>query len=174
MLLSWAVCREFISLPDFIGVVESLRPYESRLVPVTIGPLMVLDDCYNANPASMANALDCLHSLAEKTGRRAVFIAGCMAELGDESASLHTKLGQNAAAHEVKVLLTAGPFSEHIVQGASKAAKYPIEAVSFRDTDQLCDNLHKWIHPDDIILVKGSRSARLEKVLERLKELFEE
>ena len=172
VLLAWAVCKKFISLSDFIGAVEFLRPYEGRLAPMTIGPLMVLDDCYNANPVSMHNALYCLHSIAKDTGKRAVFIAGCMAELGNESELHHEQLGRNVADHEVKVLLAAGPFAEHIVQGVSKAAKDSLEAVSFQNTDQLCDNLHKWIQPDDIILVKGSRSARLERAIERLKELF--
>lgn len=174
VLFAWAVCREFISLPDFIEAVESLEAYDRRLVPVTIGPVMVLDDCYNANPASMANALDCLHSMAKESGRRAVFIAGCMAELGHQSVLLHEKLGRNVTYHEVDVILAAGPFSEHIVQEAMKIAKYPLESQAYEKTEQLCDNLHKWIQPDDIILVKGSRSAHLEQAIERLKHIFED
>jgi len=172
VLFAWAVCREFILLADFIKAAESLQPSESRLVPVTMGSLLVLDDCYNANPASMANALYCLRSIADESGRRSVFIAGSMAELGPESERLHEKLGRNAAVCQVKVILSAGPFSENILQGAGNVATYPLEVQAFENTEQLCDNLHKWIDPDDIILVKGSRSAHLEKAVERLKELF--
>ncbi|MDH4201712.1 MAG: UDP-N-acetylmuramoyl-tripeptide--D-alanyl-D-alanine ligase [Phycisphaerae bacterium] len=172
VLFAWGVCREFIPLSDFIEAVEFLQPYERRLVPVSIGPLVVLDDCYNANPASMDNALCCLRSIAKESGRRSVFVAGCMAELGHESVPLHEKLGRNATCQEVQVLLCAGPFSKQIVQGAQKTAKYPLESQAFENTDQLCDNLHKWVHPDDIILVKGSRSASLEKAVQRLRVLF--
>jgi UDP-N-acetylmuramoyl-tripeptide--D-alanyl-D-alanine ligase len=172
VLMAWAVCRDFISLSDFIEAVQSLQPCERRLVPVTIGSLTVLDDCYNANPASMANALHCLQSMAVESGRRSVFIAGCMAELGQESVPLHEHLGRDAACQEVTVLLAAGPYAEHIVQAAQKSAKYPFAARAFENTDQLCDNLHKWIQPDDIILVKGSRSANLEQAVERLKTVF--
>jgi UDP-N-acetylmuramoyl-tripeptide--D-alanyl-D-alanine ligase len=172
VLTAWAVCRDLgIGLPDFIQAVETLRPIKMRLAFENIGPLLVLDDCYNANPVSMSNALSCLSSMAKQTGRRTVFIAGCMAELGRESASLHEQLGQEAVSEGVQALLAAGPFARQILQGAS-ADPTVCWADAFENTEQLCDNLHKWIEPDDIILVKGSRSAHLEKAVQRLRELF--
>jgi len=173
VLTVWAVCRDLgIALPDFIRAVETLRPTKMRLAFENIGPLLVLDDCYNANPVSMSNALSCLASMAKQTGRRKVFIAGCMAELGQQSASLHKQLGREAVSEGVQVLLAAGPFAEQILQGAS-AGPTLCRVETFENTEQLCDNLHKWIEPDDIILVKGSRAAHLEKAVQRLRELFE-
>ena len=172
VLTAWAVCRDLgIALTEFIRAVIGLRPIKMRLSFENIGPLLVLDDCYNANPASMSNALSCLGSMAKQTARRKVFIAGCMAELGQQSASLHEQLGREVVAEGVQVLLAVGPFAKQILQGAS-AEPTVCRADAFENTEQLCDNLHKWIEPDDIILVKGSRAAHLEKAVERLRGLF--
>ena len=140
-----------------------------RLEVENIGPLTVINDCYNANPASMSNALYCLSSMAENMDKRKVFIAGSMAELGSQSESLHEQLGQEAVSEGVCVLLAVGPFSKSILQGAGRDSCL---MCAFNQTEQLCDNLHKWIQPDDIVLVKGSRSASLETAVQRLRELF--
>ncbi|RKY08038.1 MAG: hypothetical protein DRP56_04740 [Planctomycetota bacterium] len=177
VLSAWAICRELaISLPDFARAAQQLKSPDLRLQTENIGPLTILNDCYNANPASMANALECLSSMAADTENRKVFIAGSMAELGAQSESLHRQLGQKAASEGVQVLLVAGPFAEQILQGAKLELKGsdPFNLYAFKNTRQLCDNLHKWIKPDDIVLVKGSRSANLEKAIQRLRELFEQ
>lgn len=172
VLTTWSVCRDLgVALPQFIQAVETLRPIKMRLAFENIGPLLVLDDCYNASPVSMSNALACLGLMAVQTGRRKVFIAGCMAELGPQAETLHEQLGREAACQGVQVLLAAGPFSENILQGTGRDSVSGV-SQAFQSTDQLCDNLHKWIQPDDIILVKGSRAAHLEKAVQRLRELF--
>jgi UDP-N-acetylmuramoyl-tripeptide--D-alanyl-D-alanine ligase len=170
VLATWSVCRDLgVSLPDFIEAIQSLKSGFMRLEIENIGPLIVINDCYNANPASMANALSCLSSMARNTEKRKVFIAGSMAELGPQSESLHTQLGQKTVSEGVQVLLATGPFAEQILQGAGQDSCL---MSAFKKTDQLCDNLHKWIQPDDIVLVKGSRSANLETAVQRLRELF--
>lgn len=171
-LTVWSVCRDFdISLSDFTAAVARIEPIAMRMELQTIGPLTVLNDCYNANPASMANALSCLKSMAAERAARSVFVAGCMGELGDQSAMLHHQLGHTAAAEGIRVLLAAGPFAKEILEGARQGTS-DMQMQSFENTAQLCDNLHKWIQKDDIVLVKGSRSAGLEKALLKLHELF--
>jgi UDP-N-acetylmuramoyl-tripeptide--D-alanyl-D-alanine ligase len=107
--------------------------------------------------------------MASNTEKRKVFIAGSMAELGPQSESLHTELGKIAICEGVEVLLATGPFASQILQGAGQVS---CQMCAFEKTEQLCDNLHKWVQPDDIILVKGSRSANLEQAVQRLRELF--
>lgn len=171
-LCAWSICRDLkISLSDFSSALASMTPVSMRLEVVNIGPLTVINDCYNANPASMANALGCLQSIAREKSARAVFIAGSMGELGQLSDQLHIELGQNAAGHGVTVLLASGPFAEQILQGARRVSP-SLTLHAYENTGQLCDNLHKWLRPDDIVLVKGSRSAGLEKAILRLNELF--
>lgn len=174
-LAAWAVCRHLgLELQDFEKAVGLLKPYSMRLTQEQFGSVTVLNDCYNANPASMVNALKCLNTLNPKNSGRRVFISGCMAEMGSHSESLHVQLGRDAAFNGVEILLAAGPFAPQIAQGVYEADKQPVAVQDYENTDKLCDNLHKWIQPDDIILVKGSRAARLEKAVERIKELFEE
>ena len=173
VLTTWSVCRDLgVSLPDFAESIQSLKSASMRLEIESVGPITILNDCYNANPASMANALSCLCSMASNTGKREVFIAGSMAELGPQSDSLHKQLGQKAISEGVGVLLAAGPFAEQILRGAADSGQDAGLMCAFEKTEQLCDNLHKWVQPDDIILVKGSRSANLEQALQRLRELF--
>jgi UDP-N-acetylmuramoyl-tripeptide--D-alanyl-D-alanine ligase len=174
LLTAWSVCRDFkISLSDFAAAAESIQQIAMRLQVQTIGPLTVLNDCYNANPVSMANALSCLHSMDNHDGKRKIFIAGCMAELGSQSRQLHQELGARAVWEKVHILLAAGPYAGDILTGAAQAGLPSSRMAAFKDTEQLCDNLHKWIEPDDIILVKGSRLAGMEKAIARLQELFE-
>jgi UDP-N-acetylmuramoyl-tripeptide--D-alanyl-D-alanine ligase len=140
-----------------------------------IGSSIIINDCYNANPVSMKNALDILTNFgnSRKYNSRLVFICGDMAELGKQSENLHKKLGEYAAKTGVDVLLAVGKFAEIVAQAAAKIAKNQIDIKCFEDTSSVCDNLEKFVKDSDIVLVKGSRASKLEKVTERLKQLFE-
>jgi len=171
-LTVWSVCRDLkVSLSDFAGAVRTIPPVCMRLEVQVMGPLTVLNDCYNANPASMANALGCLGAMAKEKAARAVFVAGSMGELGDRAAHLHVELGQTAAREGVDLLLACGPFAEQILEGAHDV-NGGLSACAYENTAQLCDNLHKWLKPDDIVLVKGSRSAGLEQAIGRIQQLY--
>lgn len=172
VLTVWSVCRDLkVSLSDFVEIIGRIRPVSMRLEVEKAGSVTILNDCYNANPASMANALQTLGAFQPDGNGRRVFIAGTMAELGDESADLHYELGQQAAAESVDVLLTCGAFSADVLMGAVQS-ECKVLVQAFENTTQLCDNLHKYIQPDDIVLVKGSRLAGLEQSVGRLEELF--
>lgn len=170
-LAAWAVCREFgVTVNDFAETIKSFEPPKMRLQILKLGKTTVINDCYNANPASMANALDCL----SQTGAtfRKVFICGTMAELGTQSQALHAELGQLIAKSGVDVLLAGGVFAKIVADQAEKYASEGFESEVFTDTDELCDNLSGSLRSDDIILVKGSRSMELEKAVEEIEELF--
>ena len=174
-LAAWAVCSQFdLTAEDFAHALKTLSLVHMRAEIMQIGPLTVLNDCYNANPASMSNALDILTKLSDAKGRRRVFICGDMAELGPQAERLHTELGDSIPKAKVKLLLAVGEFAETVVQAATKKNACNINAVCFKDTATACDNLEKFIKDDDIILVKGSRVAKLEEVLKELKRLFTE
>jgi UDP-N-acetylmuramoyl-tripeptide--D-alanyl-D-alanine ligase len=137
-----------------------------------IGTLTVLNDCYNANPASMKNALDILANLDSAQKRRLVFICGDMAELGQQSERLHAELGASIAQAKVRLLLTVGKFAKITAEAAKASAEYDLQTKSFEDTLSACNNLQEFIKDYDIVLVKGSRVAKLEVAIEKLKELF--
>jgi UDP-N-acetylmuramoyl-tripeptide--D-alanyl-D-alanine ligase len=172
-LAAWAVCSRFaVTIDDFAQAVGTLPAVAMRAEPLQIGTLTVLSDCYNANPASMKNALDILANLGATEKRRLVFICGDMAELGQASEQLHAELGTAIAQARVRLLITVGNFAKIAAGSAKSSARHELQTESFEDTLSACNNLEKFIKDYDIILVKGSRTAGLEMVVKRLKKLF--
>jgi len=172
-LAAFSVCSRFgININDFAQAVKTLHAVPMRTELLQIGTLTVLNDCYNANPASMKNALDILANLGSAENRRLVFICSDMAELGRQAQTLHEQLGAHVPKANVRLLLTIGNFANITTKSAKKSAKYNLQTKSFEDTASACNNLHDYIKDDDIILVKGSRIAKLETVIEKIKELF--
>lgn len=172
-LAAWAVCAQLgLTLEDFAQALESLPTVSMRAEAMKIGTLTVLNDCYNANPASMKNALAMLHNLRPdgdtKCGRRLVFICGEMAELGPQTEALHAELGQAVAEAGVDLLVTVGAPPRTTAQTARQTARRDLRTRSFDDTLSACNHLQEFIQQDDIILVKGSRTARLEQVVNEL------
>jgi UDP-N-acetylmuramoyl-tripeptide--D-alanyl-D-alanine ligase len=140
---------------------ESARPYAARLnVVEASGGWTVVDDSYNANPASMAAALDTARTLAG--GGRVVTVLGDMLELGPgeqgEHAALGTRVSQVAALGAF-----LGPRSAWTA-GAARG----IESAHFLEVEPLWEWLRPRLRPGDLVLVKGSRGMRLERVVEKL------
>jgi UDP-N-acetylmuramoyl-tripeptide--D-alanyl-D-alanine ligase len=172
-LAAWAVCSRLgVTIGDFAQAVKTLSAVPMRAEFLQIGTLTVLNDCYNANPASMKNALDILANLASKEKRRPVFICGDMAELGRQTDALHAELGNAVAQTGIQFLLTVGESAKIAAQAAKNAANYDLQTKSFADVLSACNNLKKFIKNNDIVLVKGSRINKLELTVEKLKEIF--
>jgi UDP-N-acetylmuramoyl-tripeptide--D-alanyl-D-alanine ligase len=114
----------------------------------------LLNDSYNANPDSTRAALD---ALAVIEGRRRIAVLGEMRELGDESEAEHRAVGQYAAAR-ADVVAVIGEAARPIADGAGQ------RAVTLADNDTAIDWLRDRMAPGDVILVKGSRGARLDEV----------
>jgi UDP-N-acetylmuramoyl-tripeptide--D-alanyl-D-alanine ligase len=169
---AYAVCKKLgISACDFAHDIAGLVSVSMRLEPISLGNAIVISDCYNANPASMKNALDLLVQVSGQHFGRKVFICGPMMELGEHSQYLHRELGEQIALSGVDLLLATGPFARIVADAAMAVAHTPINAHCFENVYSLCDNLSDFVKPDDIILVKGSRVARLELAVERLRQL---
>jgi len=176
-LAAWAVCAQFgLTLAQFAEALESLPSIAMRAEPLQIGTLTVLNDCYNASPASMNNALATLTNLRNlksqisdlKSPRRLLFICGAMAELGAQTESLHAALGRSIAEAGIDLLLTVGETTKTTATAAQAATSSGLEVEHFDDMTSLCDNLSAFVRQWDIILVKGSRTAQLENVVQRL------
>ena len=173
-LAAFAVCMEVgISANDFAEAIRTVTPPDMRMDINTIGRMTIINDCYNANPASMANAIGCLSHIAGAQDRRSVFIAGTMGELGTQSEQLHGQLGAEIAKAGIGLLLAVGEFAETLAEAAKKVGTDAIETHIFENSSELCNKLQEFVQPDDIILVKGSRSARLETAVEKLTEIAE-
>ncbi len=172
-LAAWAVCSRFaITIDDFAEAAKTLQPLAMRAELLQIGKLTLLCDCYNANPASMKNALDILAQLGSDKKGRLVFICGDMAELGAQSEKFHTELGILIAKTKVQLLLAVGKFAKVAAEAARRYADYDLQIECFDDVSAVCNRLQKFIKNSDIILVKGSRAAKLENAVEKLNEIF--
>ena len=128
------------------------------------GQVSVLDDSYNANPDSMAQALEVL---AARSGRR-IAVLGDMGELGPGSAELHAELGRRVAEAGIDALLATGALMLHAVLAAAQAGLGGA-ARHHADFAALVEDLRATLRPGDAVLVKGSRSARMERVLDALR-----
>ncbi len=173
-LAAWAICRKFdISAADFAKAMVTTPVVASRLEVKRFGNVTVIDDCYNANPISMRNALDVLLQFSSAENARAVFICGDMAELGNQSKQLHAELGTYIAKSNVQLIIAVGPMASVAAAAAKDAAEYDLLIQRFEGVDSACDSLHKIVKDNDIVLVKGSRSATLEKAVEELQTIFQ-
>ena len=172
-LAAWAVCDQFgLTVDAFAKALETLSGVSMRAQTLRIGNLTVLNDCYNANPASMRNALAILHNLragdAANRSRRLVFICGEMAELGSQTQALHAELGRAVAETGVDLLVTVGTPPQTTARAAKETARHNLQTRSFDDTLSVCNHIQEFVEKDDIVLIKGSRTARLERVVEQL------
>ena len=140
---------------------EQVLPIAGRLQPRKgRNKAVVIDDSYNANPASLRCAV---RVLARKDGYR-VLALGDMAELGRESEAFHRAAGRYAREKGIQRLLTTGTFS-HL-----SAEEFGSGATHYDNPDELADELLGLLSPQVYVLVKGSRSARMERVVEVLLE----
>ncbi len=120
--------------------------------------IVLVNDCYNANPVSMRAAIDHLATLGE--GRR-VAVLGEMAELGPGAAAHHAEVGEHARAEGVDFLIGVGAPAQGY--GPDELVADPLEAAEL---------LAERLGPGDTVLIKGSRSAGLESVAEGLEQLL--
>jgi UDP-N-acetylmuramoyl-tripeptide--D-alanyl-D-alanine ligase len=124
--------------------------------------VVVIDDCYNANPMSMRAALADLSGESERRGGRRVAVLGDMLELGADSDHHHLQMGVDAVQAGVDLLITVGKRSE------AAAGSFTGASVSVSDASEAADSLISLIEPGDVVLVKASRGVGLEVVGERL------
>jgi UDP-N-acetylmuramoyl-tripeptide--D-alanyl-D-alanine ligase len=147
-----------------LKALAALPPAKHRLEVLRARGIAVLDDAYNANPASMAEALALLGSVAATGERRAVL--GDMLELGPGSEALHEGVGRAVPAGAW--LYVAGTFAEAVERGARAAGVPAARIRRFDDVDAMAAAVVAETKPGDLVLVKGSRGMRLERVVQAL------
>jgi len=131
-----------------------------------VGHWRLFDDCYNSNPVATRAALDTLTALAR--GEGAVAVLGDMLELGDEAERYHLELGGHAAAARLDLLVTVGSLGATIARGALRAGMPDERVVHVEDPEGAAEAVQRKAAPGAWVLVKGSRGARLERVIEAL------
>jgi UDP-N-acetylmuramyl pentapeptide synthase len=146
----------------------SCRGAKMRLQLKRIDDFLLLDDAYNANADSMDAALDTLRSFPCQ-GRR-IAVLGDMAELGQASATAHQEVGRRAAQDRVDCLIAIGPNSRLMADAARDAGLRDV--LHLPEIEAARKTVSELVRPGDVVLVKASRSARLERVIEFLEAKF--
>jgi len=123
----------------------------------------ILNDCYNANPGSMAAALELLSELKGRS--RAAAALGDMLELGGQAREAHRELGRRAVAAGVEFLVICGAFREEVAAGAREAGLSATAVRPVASKPEAVRVLKEFLQPGDWILVKGSRSMHMEAVV---------
>ena len=162
-MLAVAAGRAFgLSLEDCAAGLASAPLTRARLQIKEINGIQFIDDSYNANPESMKAALQTLVEL-DADGRR-IAVLGAMSELGQETERGHRQVGEAAAALGVDQLIAVGETAAAIARAAHNAGL--TNSVAVESPSQAAELLGGSAASGDLILVKGSRSARMEQVLE--------
>jgi UDP-N-acetylmuramoyl-tripeptide--D-alanyl-D-alanine ligase len=130
----------------------------------------VVNDAYNANPESMRAALKTLAVMSRGKTRRTVAVLGHMAELGGDARDAHMDLGRFAVRLDLGQLVVVGPEAGGIHAGAVLEGSWGDESVHVPDVDAAVELLRREVAPGDVVLVKASRSAGLERVAAALLE----
>jgi UDP-N-acetylmuramoyl-tripeptide--D-alanyl-D-alanine ligase len=143
------------ALADALGRARALSRWRMEVTERPDG-VLVVNDAYNANPESMAAALRALSTMAR--GRRSWAVLGEMAELGASAADAHRRVGELTAELGVDRVVLVGPGAQRLYAGAREGA------VHVDDADAAIALLRAQLRPEDVVLVKASRSAGLERV----------
>ena len=152
---------------DIQTALAHFSPVEKRGEVIESRGVRVIDDTYNANPASMLAALEMLAHIEVNGGRR-IAVLGDMLELGEQSADFHEGLGRQVAEREFDILLTIGPMAEMVAQAAVQAGLPEAQSRHFVDEQELADHLKGIVRARDIVLLKASRGMHLEKVVTQI------
>jgi len=140
---------------------ETVQPVDGRLQAVkSASGATLYDDSYNANPLSVAAATAFLASQSGNTW----LVLGDMAELGDEAVALHAQSGSLAKQLGVTHLLATGELSRHTVNAFGSGGQW------FESVDKIVDELQRTLSGDEFVLVKGSRSMGMERVVGALRD----
>jgi UDP-N-acetylmuramyl pentapeptide synthase len=143
------------------------RALHRRSQVTTLGSgVHLINDCYNANPGSMAMALKTLMELRDH-GRAAAAL-GDMLELGEGAAADHRALGRLAGCLGLDVLVTYGAFRQEVAAGAAEAGLSPARIFPVERRQDGARILRETLAPGDWLLVKGSRSTHMEGLIDWL------
>jgi len=159
-----------VSLEKGASALEEFKLSKMRLEIIKgISDSIIINDVYNANPASMRASLNVL---AERGGEKTIAILGEMYELGDASVLGHSEVGQAAARLGIRELVTVGKLAQDIAQGALDAGLNSQRVHICEDCDQavaITRQLLEGMESNTWILIKGSRGMKMERASDKLK-----
>lgn len=126
--------------------------------------VVVINDAYNANPESVRAALKTLATIGRARSARTVAVLGEMAELGADAADEHDAIGRLAVRLDISRLIAVGAAARSMAHGAALEGSWDGESTWVADSDAALILLQHELRPGDVVLVKASRAASLERV----------
>ncbi|HLH77819.1 MAG TPA: UDP-N-acetylmuramoyl-tripeptide--D-alanyl-D-alanine ligase [Candidatus Binataceae bacterium] len=153
-------------LPALRQALAEVAPVPGRMHLRQVGALIVLDDSYNASPSSVREALSGAREIADRCGSRLIIALGDMLELGSLSAEMHRAAISDALAARPALLVAVGP--EMSMALAEMLAPATIQSYASADSTHAAALIRRLARSGDLILVKGSRGMRMERVIEVL------
>ena len=149
---------------ELINGLKGCRPASMRMQLETLGGVSIINDAYNSNPDSLQAALETLKAFPVKG--KVIAVLGDMAELGESSENAHIEAGLQAAKLGLNGLIAVGEWADVTVRAAQSHGLSNVAA--FEDAALAGKSLASKLNPGDLLLVKGSRSTKLERVMEEL------
>jgi UDP-N-acetylmuramoyl-tripeptide--D-alanyl-D-alanine ligase len=141
---------------------------ERTMLRVDGGEVLLIDESFNANPASMRAALAVLGSLDMPPGGRRIAVLGDMLELGTEGPTLHRGLADPVTASNADIVFAVGPLMTNLVEAVPPSLICAHTGASADLVSRICDE----IRPGDAVMVKGSKGTRMTPIVQALKERF--
>ncbi|MCB9597960.1 MAG: UDP-N-acetylmuramoyl-tripeptide--D-alanyl-D-alanine ligase [Sandaracinaceae bacterium] len=159
-------------LEEAAAGLADVGPSPHRMCAVPVGDLLVIDDSYNASPRSMQAALAACREIAATRGGGVVAVLGDMLELGPSEIALHEAVGRDAVRSGVKALVACG---ERMSEAGRAALRETMESagarakiVILKRVEDAAECARELVGPRDVVLVKGSRGMRMERVVAAL------
>jgi len=152
--------RQGIAPSDIADALSHAKLTGGRVEPKVVNGVRFIDDSYNANPDSMIAGLRTLSTLGGETSRR-VAVLGRMGELGPVAEAEHRRVGEYAGSLKLDAVFSVGGSEAAWITESSKA----VPSRHFPDQAACATHLRGWLRAGDVVLLKGSRSARMEQVL---------
>jgi UDP-N-acetylmuramoyl-tripeptide--D-alanyl-D-alanine ligase len=152
--------RQGIAPADIADALNQAKLTGGRVEPKVVKGIQFIDDSYNANPDSMIAGLRTLSTLGQ-AGSRRVAVLGRMGELGPIAEAEHRRVGEFAGSLKLDAVFSVGGNEAAWITEASKA----VASEHFPDQAACAARLREWLREGDVVLLKGSRSARMEQVL---------
>ncbi len=154
-----------VPVADAATALADFRPTTLRSQVEERDGIRLLNDSYNANPASMRSALQTLAQISlPREGGRRVAVLGDMLELGPGAPEAHRELGRFAAREGLGAIFALGELAEEVAEGGRDEGLPEERSRAFADRDELIEALEGFVKPGDLVLLKGSRGMAMEAV----------
>ncbi|MBI5206499.1 MAG: UDP-N-acetylmuramoyl-tripeptide--D-alanyl-D-alanine ligase [Candidatus Firestonebacteria bacterium] len=160
-----------VPIENIAKALGSFTPPEGRLELHKFNNIWIINDTYNANPISMKSALESFNQINH--GKQKILVLGDMLELGKKEVDFHVEIGKEIASMKINYLFTCGRLARYIAESAIINGMLSENILIFQNYLESGDKIFNILSGDDLILLKGSHSMKMETIFNYLKEKLE-